>query len=121
MVIDLQVNMTLQGTSGKTYLFNLYGFDDFDQLKDAFNSLAAIYIFSRRYLDGNTFRHQLLYLGQTKDLSTRYYNHHKMSEIMSNHGNCIWIHVFNGTDIEREEIEKDMLLSYDFPCNDINN
>lgn len=121
MVSDLNVNMTLQGASGKSYLFNLYGYSNFDQLKNAFKSLPAIYVFSQRYLNGDYYSHHLIYLGQTSDLSSRYDNHHKENEITANYGNCIWIHVFNGTDSEREAVEKDLLASYDFPCNDINN
>ncbi len=83
--------------------------------------MAAIYVFSQRYLDDSTYRHRLIYLGQTSDLSTRYDNHHKETDITSNFGNCIWIHVFNGTEKEREEAEIDLLASYDFPCNQMNN
>ena len=121
MVVDLKVNMSLQGASGKTYLFNLYGYSNFSQLKNAFKPLAAIYVFSQRYIDDNSYRHHLLYLGQTNNLSTRYDNHHKENVITANYGNCIWIHVFNGSDLERVEAEKDLLESYDFPCNEANN
>ncbi len=121
MVTDLKVNMTLQGASGKSYIFNLYGYSSFDQLKNAFKPLAAIYVFSQRYLDDGTYRHRLIYLGQTGDLSTRYDNHHKEEDINAKYGNCIWIHVFNGTEKERESAEKDLLASYDFPCNEVNN
>lgn len=121
MVTDLKVNLTLTGASGKSYLFNLYGYDSFEQLKNAFKPLAAIYVFSQRYANEGDFNHHLIYLGQTGDLSTRYDDHHKESEINSNYGNCIWIHVFNGSDTEREEAEKDILAAYDFSCNEVNN
>lgn len=121
MVTDLKVNMTLLGASGKSYIFNLYGYSSFSQLNNAFKPLAAIYVFSQRYLEDNVYRHSLIYLGQTSDLSTRYDNHHKEADITAHFGNCIWIHVFSGTDEEREEAEKDLLASYDFPCNQTNN
>lgn len=121
MVSDLKVNMTLQGASGKTYFFNLFGYSTFDQLKNAFKPLAAIYVFSQRYVSEDTYTHHLLYLGQTSDLATRFDSHHKENEITAYYGNCIWIHVFNGSEKEREEAEKDILASYDFPCNEVNN
>ena len=121
MITDLDVTMTLQGASGKTYLFNLFGYSSFAQLHDVFRPLQAIYVFSRRFFRDGAFSHTLIYLGQTSDLSTRFNNHHKETEIGEHYGNCIWIHVCNGTDKQREEEEKDLLDAYDFLCNEANN
>ena len=121
MVTELNVKMTLQGASGKTYLFNLYGYDFFSQLKRAFKPISAIYVFSHRYMLDGAFTHDIIYLGQTSNLAERFDNHHKESDIIARNGNCIWIHVFNGTDDQRAEVEQDILASYDFPCNEVNN
>ena len=40
--------LTLDGASGKQYIFDLFSFDDFDELKDAFRALPAVYVFTRR-------------------------------------------------------------------------
>lgn len=121
MVTDLKVTMTLQGASGKSYLFTLFEYSSFNQLHDAFRPLQALYVFSKRYFSEGAFTHSLIYLGQTNDLSTRFNNHHKETEIGEHYGNCIWIHVCNGTDQQREEAERDLLDAYDFVCNEVNN
>ena len=121
MVTDIEVTMTLQGASGKTYLFTLFEYSSFSQLHDAFKPLQAIYVFSRRIYREGTYTHSLLYLGQTNNLSTRFNNHHKETEIGGHYGNCIWIHVCTGTDQQREEDEQDLLGAYDFVCNEVNN
>lgn len=121
MITDLGVTMTLQGVSGKSYLFTLFEYSSFGQLLDAFKPLQAIYVFSKRFYREGVFSHSLLYLGQTNDLSTRFNNHHKETEIGEHYGNCIWIHVCSGTDSQREEEERDLLAAYDFVCNEVNN
>ena len=42
--------LTLDGASGKQYIFDLFSFDDFSELKDAFRASPAIYVFTRRVL-----------------------------------------------------------------------
>lgn len=113
--------MTLTGRSGKQYMFSLFSLQSFNDLKDAFKPLAALYVFTKRNPNIQGFTHNLIYLGETGDLSTRYNNHHKEQCITSHGANCIGIFVFNGTEMQRKSAEEDILANYDFPCNEINN
>ena len=42
-----------------------------------FNAVGGIYIFTRRYKDGDKYAHDSIYCGKTYNLSTRFDNHHK--------------------------------------------
>ena len=73
--------LLLNGISGKEYLFDLYSFDDFSELKNAFLDRAAVYLFTRRRTTNEGFTHDLVYLGETANLADRFNNHHKEREI----------------------------------------
>lgn len=121
MVKDLDTTITIQGKSGTNYIFNVYGFSKFADLLDAFKNIPALYAFTRRFPNGLSFTHDLIYVGETGDLSTRFYNHHKENCIMRGNSNCICIHSFYGTESERLAAETDILNAFDLPCNDKNN
>ncbi len=121
MITDIDRVLTLKGVSGKDYFFDLYTFDFFHSLDNAFNAIPALYLFTRRYWDGETYRNELIYLGETSDLSKRFSFHHKEECIMSYGANCIGIFASVNTDYIRKNAERDILNTYDFPCNDINN
>ena len=122
MVEDLDTTITIQGRSGVNYIFNVYGFSKFSDLLDAFKSIPALYAFTRRFPKGAfTFTHDLIYVGETGDLSTRFYNHHKENCIMRGNANCICIHSFHGTESQRLTAETDILNAFDLPCNDKSN
>ena len=111
-------NITLSGISGKQYIFDLFSFDEFEELNGVFASRPGVYLFTRRSIAENGYIHDLIYLGETGNLSERFSNHHKKDEIMSHHANCIGIHGVVGSDEDRKEFEKDILSAYDFPCNE---
>lgn len=121
MVVDLKTTITIQGMSGTNYIFNVYGFTYFSDLVDTFKSISALYAFTRRFPQGMSFTHDLIYVGETRDLSTRFNNHHKENCIMNGSANCICIHSFYGTELERLAAETDILNAFDLPCNDKNN
>ena len=121
MVKDIDTTVTIQGLSGTDYIFNVYGFDRFADLIDAFKSIPALYAFTLRFPRGISYTHDLIYIGETGDLSTRFYNHHKESCIMQGKANCICIHSFLGSETERLAAETDILNAFDLPCNDKNN
>ena len=58
MVKKLNKTFPIIGVSGKKYIFdNMYTFDDFDTLKNAFKAVEAVYIFTsgnstERYVQG---------------------------------------------------------------------
>ncbi len=110
--------LALKGLSGNQYIFDLYIYDDFSELKSAFFAKAAVYLFTRRRITNYGFTHDLVYLGETDNLSTRFGNHHKEKCISSHFANCIGIHAVSSDDIKRKAIETDILSAYDFPCNE---
>lgn len=122
MVEDLNTTITIKGMSGTSYIFNVYGFSRFSDLKDAFKSIPALYAFTRRFPNSaSSYTHDLVYVGETDDLSTRFDNHHKQDCIVKSNANCICIHSFQGTELERLAAETDILNSFDLPCNIKNN
>ena len=121
MVLDLDKTLTIQGVSGNTYIFNVYGFTRFSDLHDAFKDIPALYVFTKRGFVSGSFIHDLIYVGETGDLSKRFDNHHKENCIMRCDANCICIHSFPGSESERRMAEMDILNAFDFPCNDKSN
>lgn len=121
MVEDLNTTVTIKGMSGTNYIFNVYGFSKFSDLFDAFKVIPALYAFTKRFARGGAYTHDLIYVGETGDLSSRFNNHHKEFCIMKGNANCICIHSFQGTESERLAAETDILNAYDLPCNDKNN
>lgn len=121
MVTDINSFLRLKGSSGKEYIFDLYEFDYFPNLGESFNAISALYLFTSRYWDGESYKHELIYLGETSDLSKRFASHHKEDGIMSYGANCIGIFAFVGPEFQRKAAERDILNTYDFPCNNINN
>ena len=122
MIKDLNIQMTLRGIDGEKYLFNVYEYDNFDDLDNCFKAIPAIYAFSHRYKDiENKYKHHLIYLGETGDLSQRFQNHHKKECINKRKGNCIWIYVTSEDENIRKSEEKNILDFNDFPCNIQNN
>jgi len=122
MLKELGKTTSLTGQSGQKYVFNLYSFDAYDDIKDAWKSVPALYLFTRRYVSNGAYYHTYIYLGETGDLSTRFLNHHKEDCIKQNSSNCIGIYTNVSTvEEERFAVEKDILLANSFPCNDQNN
>lgn len=118
MVQGTNTTLTLSGLSGKQYIFNLYTFDSFLELKDAFKPIPALYLFTKRWLrDADSFSHDLVYLGETGDLSSRFDNHHRETCIVSRSANCIGIFSTTSVEKDRRLFEEDILGAYDFPCN----
>lgn len=109
--------LTLDGASGKQYIFDLFSFEGFDELKDAFRPLPAVYVFTRRSQAVDGFTHDLIYLGETEDLSSRFNAHHKEQCITAHRANCIGLYGVSENE-DLKEIESDILSTYDFPCNE---
>lgn len=116
MINNLKKQFTIAGVSGKKYTFNMYTFDDFDDLQSVFKSRGAIYIFTKRIWNGEKYEHTIIYCGETGDLSTRFNNHHAESCISRKKANCISIMAINDEN-QRKQIETDILEGNTFPCN----
>jgi hypothetical protein len=104
------------GESGKSYEFMIYSLDT------EFKSVSGIYIFAKRYkkLKNELYRYKLIYCGKAKELSNRFYNHHKKDPITEHKPNCICIMKVRTAE-ERTFIEKDILGNHNFPCNQVLN
>ncbi len=104
--------LTLKGTSGQTYAFEVFAYDS------DFNALGAVYAITRRTQknDGN-YKHTLIYIGETGDLSTRYNGHHKEDCFFQHNANCTCIHL-DDDENSRLATKADLIAKYNARCND---
>lgn len=96
-------SINAKGKSGVPYSFALY------PMNTDFKPLGAVYIFLR----GN----DPVYVGVTKDLSTRFDGHHKAREILRHRADRLGI-LLEANESRRLAIEADLLANYAWPCNE---
>lgn len=99
---------------GKTgiYSFQVY------PLETTFNSVGAVYIFTKRTVDASgKGTHKLIYIGQTDSLADRIPSHEKWPCIQRNNANCICIHRDDNA-TSRLSKEADLLAAEKPPCNE---
>ena len=99
--------ITFTGVSGIRYTFEIFAWGQ------AFNPIGAVYFITKCDGQGN---HTSIYVGQTRDLSERFDNHHKASCFQRHGANRICVLV-EGQEKRRLEIETDLIRSYHPPCN----
>lgn len=122
MITQLNKTTTLKGKSGKEYVFNLYSFDDFNDLVTEITAeKAALYLFTNRYSSNGKYYHNYIYLGETGDISSRYSGHHKEACIKKHNANCIGFWWAPDNEDKRRAAETDILEANNFPCNEVNN
>ncbi|HTR26133.1 MAG TPA: GIY-YIG nuclease family protein [Terriglobales bacterium] len=103
--------VTLKGKSGQTYDFDVWA------INQAFKAVAAVYAVTRRYQSANSgYSHDVIYIGQTEDLSTRFDDHHKADCFTKHKANCICTHLDDDED-SRLAKEQDLIENYNPPCN----
>lgn len=121
MIKELNRTTVLKGQSGKEYVFRLWSFEDFDDVKGSFTG-GGLYLFTYRYYTGEAYRHTYIYLGETGDYYTRFNGHHKENCIRLHLSNCIGFYSMPGaTEEQRKSTEDDLLAVYNFPCNTSDN
>lgn len=103
-----ETTVTLTGKSGNTYDFDVYPWGT------SFKSLGAVYIVLKKTSNG---KFDLIYVGETGDLSTRFDSHHKQACFDRNGKTHIGFHVESGGQ-KRLTIEADLLANYSTSCND---
>jgi hypothetical protein len=103
--------VTFQGKSGSKYDFDVWPMDQ------TFKDVGAVYAVTRRYQDGNTDSHDIIYVGETGDLSTRFDNHHKADCFTEHKANCICTHL-DSKESSRLAKEEDLVKKHNPPCND---
>ena len=83
-----------------------------------FNAVGAVYAITRSYLKANgiTTTHNIIYIGQTSDLSYRFDNHHQIDCFNLHNWNRICVHP-DGNEASRLEKEHDLIDKYNPPCN----
>lgn len=103
----------LAGASGKTYDFEVYDWST------VFKAIGAVYVVSKREVDPNgKGSHEIIYIGQSGDLSERFENHHKIECFRRRGANCVSVHAENSQNA-RLQIEGDLLAGHpNTPCND---
>lgn len=120
MVRRLELILSIQGKSGTEYDFDLYSFDDFDELEDYFSPIGAVYVFVHADCFTKNCMCQYVYCGKTGkgngNLSNRFDYHHAERCIRGEQANCIGIYS-EENEQRRSDIETDILEGNNFPCN----
>ncbi len=103
--------VTFNGKSGR-YAFTVHSFDT------SFIAVGAVYFITRRHKKTNNGqKHIRIYVGETRDLSERFADHHKKDCFDEHKANCICVYR-EDSESKRLKIEKDLKDNYIPPCND---
>lgn len=100
-------SVTAAGKSGQKYEFGVYPWGT------TFRSLGAVYLVLKQAPNGN---YDVLYVGQTGDLSERFDDHHKEHCFDRNGKTHIAVHL-EGTEQRRLLKESDLISNYNPSCN----
>ncbi|OGQ97556.1 MAG: hypothetical protein A2521_10230 [Deltaproteobacteria bacterium RIFOXYD12_FULL_57_12] len=101
--------VTVIGSSGQKYEFAVFRWGQ------AFNPVGGVYLVLRKRI-GIISTHDILYIGQTGDLSERFDDHHKQGCFDRNARTHIGVRVEN-LEAARLAIERDRLGNYKTACN----
>lgn len=99
--------ITLTGESRTQYQFNIY------DRSTTFKEAGALYVMSKINSKGN---YELIYIGQTGNLSDRPLNHHKTACFDKHKADKLLIRA-EGSEKTRLAIETDLIKSYSPPSN----
>lgn len=97
-----------RGISGIDYAFKIF------DVGTMFKAVPAVYIFCKK-INGHW---AAIYIGQTKDLSERFDNHHKMPEIKRYGATHIHVSVNENGEKARKHQESDLIANYNPPLNE---
>ena len=100
--------ITAKGASGAAYTFYVYPWGT------TFKKLGGVYLVLRKSVQNG--KYDVLYIGQTGDLSERFDNHHKKSCFDRNGKTHIAIKL-EASESKRLYIESDLIKNYNPPCN----
>jgi hypothetical protein len=99
------------GKSGRNYTFYIY------PLNTTFKAVGGVYVFTKAVQNAaGGLNHDVIYVGQTEDLSSRFTDHHKQSCIDRNGANRICVRS-EVDETVRLAIERDLVDHYNPPCN----
>ena len=104
-------SLTLKGVSGNEYTFSVYPYGT------KFKALGAVYCISKRFKNqSGGFNHNVIYVGETEDLSGRFDNHHKEKCFEKHDANCTCILLENDKS-NRLAIEANLVAAHNPTCN----
>jgi hypothetical protein len=106
-----QPTISFKGISGNSYTFNVHPWGV------SLRSIGGVYVVTRAKpkLQGGR-NHDVLYVGQTGDLSERFDNHHK-ADSFRRHGATDLCAMTEQSEKTRLAIEADLIAGYNPPCN----
>jgi predicted GIY-YIG superfamily endonuclease len=99
--------VTVNGVSGTQYEFGVYVWGT------SFKPIGGVYLVLKKLPAGN---YNILYIGQTSDLSERFDNHHQAACFVRNGRTHIGVLV-EGSEQRRLAIETDLIRNYRTSCN----
>jgi hypothetical protein len=99
--------VTVRGKSGVTHEFEVYRWGT------TFYPVGGLYLVLKKQPTG---KYDLLYVGQTGDLSERFDNHHKQTSF-DRHGKSHIAVKGEGAEKNRLSIESDLIQNYQPVCN----
>lgn len=103
--------LTITGSSGTPYSFNVYSLDS------TFSEISAVYVVTKRSKSGDTYSHSIVYIGQTDNLKKRFENHHKQDCFDEQGANTLCVHQ-ESSEKQRLAIESDLIEAKNPRCND---
>src|SRR5262245_66267554 len=106
MPTGVQETLTFVGRSGAKYLFHVYPWGT------EFKAVGGVYSILRHDADG----YAVIYVGQTRDLSERFDDHHK-EECFSRNRKTHLAAMVEESERQRLMIEQDLIASYNPSCN----
>jgi len=102
--------LSLLGDSDEEYAFDVYPHNT------EFKDQPAVYCYTNRYQKDGKWKHKVVYIGHTDDLSTEFYEHPHHDCLQKHSANCIGIHM-QEAEKERIAIHHDLVAQYDPSCN----
>ena len=99
--------ITVKGASGTQYEFEVYRWGT------TFNPIGGVYLVLKKLPAGN---YEILYIGQTGDLSERFDNHHQAACFTRNGKTHIAVKP-ESSEQKRLAIETDLIRNYKTSCN----
>jgi len=104
-------NTLFKGRFGKTYQFRVFA------LGTRFRKISGVYVITNRSRnEGGEREHEVLFVGQTEDLSQPFDRHRKAKELQQHGANCICLQSDN-SEGSRLAKERDLLVVHQPPCN----
>lgn len=112
-----QINSNVKiGEKGPFDLYELEGYDFSENIE--FPIKKGVYVFTKRHAnEDDAISHDILYVGQTTDLNSRFQGHHKAEELKKMKPNCLAIHKCD-TDEELNYVEAALIDLWNPKLND---